>query len=111
MYKGQDKLENRPVAIKILHTYSAASDQTVRRFEQECKTLSLLKHKNIVSLYDSGVTEQDQPYLVMEFLDGQSLKQLIDSKGALDVNEVLAIGVQACSGMEAAHERALCTAI
>ena len=105
VYKAEDKQVHRPVAIKILRTDSIFNEQTIRRFEQECKTLGLLKHSNIVALYDSGVTENDQPYLVMKYVDGISLKQLIDENNGLDVKRTLRIFIQVCAGLAAAHEK------
>ena len=106
VYKAQDtQRDNRLVAIKMLHTHSTASEMTVRRFEQECKTLALLRHANIVTQYDSGVTDQDQPYLVMEFLDGVTLKKMIEDAGVIGVKQALEIFIQACAGLAAAHEK------
>jgi hypothetical protein len=79
----------------------------VRRFEQECSTLALLKHRNIVAHYDNGVTDEDQPFLVMEYLDGVTLKQLIEESGSLEVKEALSIFIQACAGLAAAHEKSI----
>jgi serine/threonine-protein kinase len=107
VYKAQDTQRNRLVAIKMLHTHSTASDMTVRRFEQECKTLALLKHANIVAQYDNGVTDQDQPFLVMEFLEGLTLKQMIDDNGVIPVIEALSIFIQACAGLATAHEKGI----
>ena len=105
VYKAQDTQSNRLVAIKILHTHSVSSEMTVRRFEQECKTLALLRHINIVSQYDSGVTDQDQPFLVMEFLEGENLMQMIADNGAIPITAALTIFTQACAGLAAAHEK------
>ncbi|HEY9756546.1 MAG TPA: protein kinase [Oculatellaceae cyanobacterium] len=105
VYKGQDTQRNRPVAIKLLHTHSIASEMTVRRFEQECKTLALLKHNNIVAHYDSGTNDQDQPFMVMEYLEGTTIKQLIENEGAIEVKRALGIFIQACAGLSVAHEK------
>lgn len=105
VYKAQDTKNDRLVAIKMLHTHSVSSEMTVRRFEQECKTLALLRHVNIVSQYESGVTDQDQPFLVMEFLEGASLMQMIQDNGAIRVIPALSIFTQACAGLAAAHEK------
>lgn len=105
VYKAQDKHRNRLVVIKMLHTHSIANEMTVRRFEQECKTLALLKHPNIVAHYDSGVTDPDQPFLVMEFLDRVTIKQLLDEHKSLDVREALPLFIEACAGLAAAHEK------
>jgi serine/threonine protein kinase len=107
VYKAQDAQRNKVVVLKMLHIHSMASDLTLRRFEQECETLALLKHPNIVTHYDSGTTDQGQPFLVMEYLDGKTLKQLIDEKGFVEVVDALPIFMQACAGLAAAHERSV----
>jgi serine/threonine protein kinase len=107
VYKANDLGRGRFVVIKMLHTHSTASEITVRRFEQECSTLALLKHRNIVAHYDNGVTDEDQPFLVMEYLDGVTLKQLIEESGSLEVKEALSIFIQACAGLAAAHEKSI----
>ena len=107
VYKAHDSELKRFVAIKILRSDSAWNEGTVRRFEQECKTLSLLKHSNIVSLYESGVTDSDQPYLVMEYVDGVSLKQLLEIGGSLDFKRALSLFIEVCAGLGAAHEKGI----
>ncbi|HEY9734387.1 MAG TPA: serine/threonine-protein kinase [Drouetiella sp.] len=107
VYKANDKEKGRIVAVKILRTDSIFNEQLIRRFEQECKTLALLKHKNIVELYDSGINDTDQPFLVMEFVDGSSLKDLIEADDRLDVRRVLKIFVQICAALAVAHEKGI----
>lgn len=107
VYKANDKVKNRFVAAKILRTDSIFNEQLIRRFEQECKTLGLLKHRNIVQLYDSGVNEADQPFLVMEYVDGISLKELIEADDRIDFARTLKIFIQICAALAAAHEKGI----
>ncbi|MFN8554240.1 MAG: protein kinase [Candidatus Obscuribacterales bacterium] len=107
VYKANDKVKNRFVAVKILRTDSIFNEQLIRRFEQECKTLGLLKHRNIVQLYDSGVNDADQPFLVMEYVDGISLKELIEVDDRIDFARTLKIFIQICAALAAAHEKGI----
>lgn len=107
VYKARDREKERTVAVKILRTDSMFNEQLIRRFEQECKTLALLIHTNIVELYDSGINDTDQPFLVMEFVDGTSLKDLIEADDCLDLKRVLRIFVQICAALAAAHEKGI----
>jgi len=107
VYKANDKVKNRFVAVKILRTDSIFNEQLIRRFEQECKTLGLLKHRNIVQLYDSGVNDAEQPFLVMEYVDGISLKELIDADDCVDFARTLKIFIQICAALAAAHEKGI----
>lgn len=107
VYKARDRDRDRFVAVKILRTDSLFNEQLIRRFEQECKTLALLKHSNIVELYDSGVNESDQPYLVMEYVDGISLKELIEADDRIAVKRTLRIFIQICAALAAAHEKGI----
>jgi serine/threonine protein kinase len=107
VYKAHDNELQRFVAIKILRTDSVFNEQLIRRFKQECETLALLRHTNIVQLYDSGVNESDQPFLVMEFVDGISLKQLIETDNNIEVTKALKIFVQICAALSAAHEKGI----
>ena len=104
VYQARDKKLQRLVAIKILRSEFVSSENALQRFKQECKTLALLKHNNIVAYYDDGRIDDEQPYLVMEFLEGLSLKQLLEQSGAIDINRVLKITMQACAALTAAHE-------
>ena len=76
VYEARDSRLARSVAIKVLPASFAQDKERLRRFEQEAKTAGALNHPNLVSVYDLGV-ENDSPYLVMELLDGTTLRQRI----------------------------------
>ena len=76
IYRGERLKLGRSVAIKVLHTPLANQDRFIQRFEVEAKALSRLSHPNCVSIIDFGVA--DAPYLVMEYVPGRTLKELID---------------------------------
>lgn len=103
VYKAHDTKQDRSVALKILHSYYLGNEPTVRRFKQEAKTLGFLKHHNIISLYDSGVAASRQPYLVMEYAEGTSLKDLISRLGCIERTRAIQIFIQVCAALTTAH--------
>lgn len=84
MYKARDVLLNRLVTIKILREQFASDESFVRRFRNEAQAVACLSHPNIVSIYDVVFTE-DSHYLVMEYVEGCSLKEYIEQNGMLSV--------------------------
>ena len=76
VYKGEDTLLGRPVAIKILHANFASDDEFVSRFKREAQAAGKLNHPNIVNMYDVGY-DQDMHYIIMEYVDGETLKEYI----------------------------------
>lgn len=103
VYKGHDRLLDRPVAIKILQENYAADEATVRRFHQEAQAVARLSHPNIVAIYDVG-QEQGCHYLVMEYVSGRNLKELLREKGTLKPEEAIQITRQVCEALRHAHE-------
>lgn len=103
VYLADDKILGRKVAIKVLRGDLENNDKFIRRFQREAKAVSDLSHPNIVEVYDVG-EEEGQHYIVMEYIDGRTLKQLIQKRGALTVPEVVDIMTQLTDGLAAAHE-------
>jgi len=101
VYRAQDKRLDRQVAIKILPAKFTSDENRVRRFVQEAKTASALNHPNITTVYDIGEAD-GRNFMVMEFVDGKSLDQLIPRKG-LRLNEVLKYAIQIADALAAAH--------
>jgi serine/threonine-protein kinase len=91
------------VAIKFIHPELARSAQARRRFETEAKAAAKLKSRHVAQVYDHGVSDTGQPYIVMEFLEGHSLESVIEKRGALPPQEVLVIIEQAARALESAH--------
>jgi serine/threonine-protein kinase len=91
------------VAIKFIHPDLASSAQARRRFETEAKAAAKLKSRHVAQVYDHGVSETEQPYIVMEFLEGHSLESVIEARGALPPQEVMLIIEQAARALETAH--------
>lgn len=101
VYRARDVRFGREVAIKILPSSKAADQDLLRRFEQEARSASSLNHPNIISIHDFGSWESS-PYIVMEFLEGQTLKQLV-ATGRLNFRKILDLAVQISEGLAKAH--------
>ena len=103
VYKGLDTLLNRLVTIKVLRDQFASDADFVRRFHREAQSVASLSHINIVSIFDVGF-EENLHYLVMEYVDGQNLKEYIRQKGKLPVAEAVPIVMQILDALQHAHE-------
>ena len=103
VYLAHDAILDRDVAIKVLRGDLENDEKFIRRFQREAKSVSDLSHPNIVEVYDVG-EEDGQHYIVMEYIDGKTLKQLIQKRGVLTVTEVLDIMAQLTDGLSAAHD-------
>jgi len=105
VYRANDPLLDKEVAIKVL-THKL-SDRAALRFQTEAKATGKLSHENVVLILDFGVTSEQEPYMVMEFLDGTSLAELLEREKALPVSSCIDIFIQICRGLEHAHSRSL----
>ena len=103
VYLAKDTILERHVALKVLRGDLESDDKFIRRFQREAKSVSDLSHPNIVEVFDIG-EEDGQHYIVMEYIDGRTLKQLIHKRGALTVPEVVDIMTQLTDGLSAAHD-------
>ncbi len=103
VYLAQDNILDRKVAIKVLRGDLSGDEKFIRRFEREALSVSNLSHPNIVEVYDVGV-EDGNHYIVMEYIEGKTLKQLIQKRGALTLSEVIDIMSQLTDGLAHAHE-------
>ena len=83
VYKAFDIAENRTVALKMLKEEHKDDAEFLRRFEREARAVLTLSHPNIVQSYDVGEDENGVPYIVLEYVEGQTLKEYIKSKGCL----------------------------
>ena len=102
VYLAYDPKMDRHVAIKLLKT-TGSQEEMVLRFHREAKTASQLNHPKIIKIYDFGVDE-DEPYMVLEHLEGKSLDEYLDEVGPLRWVDTAAIVVQICEGMTNAHK-------
>lgn len=94
---------NREVALKLLHSSLIGDADSRARFEREGKVLSAMSHPGLPVFYHFGLWNSVFPYIAMEFLEGVSLRSLIDERGKLPWSQVLEIGLQATAGMTASH--------
>ena len=102
VYKGEDTLLGRPVAIKILHSNFASDDEFVSRFKREAQAAGKLNHPNIVNMYDVGY-DQGMHYIIMEYVDGETLKEYITRHHRLSIDEAVKITIAIGEGLEHAH--------
>ena len=103
VYLAYDTILNRNVAVKILRGDLAHDEKFVRRFKREAISASSLTHPNIVEMYDVGEDNGDN-FIVMEYIDGRTLKSLVKKRGALTLPEVIDIMLQLTSAIACAHE-------
>jgi serine/threonine protein kinase len=99
-----DKLQ-RVVAIKVMSPQLASTSPARKRFLREARASARVRHENVVQIH--AIEEQPLPYLVMEYIPGQTLQQRLDQTGPLDVSDVVRIGAQIARGLAAAHEQGL----
>ena len=103
VYLAKDTILNRKVAIKILRGDLANDEKFVRRFQREALSSSSLSHPNVVEMYDVGEDEGNY-YIVMEYIEGKTLKQLIKKRGSLTLSEAIDIMLQLTDGITQAHD-------
>lgn len=104
IYKARDLKSNDLVAIKMLHSH-LESTEAVARFQVEVKATRLLSHPYIVSIRDFGTTTAHQPYLVMDYVDGETLSQILSRYGRISLERFLKLFAQVCDALNHAHER------
>ena len=102
VYKGKDCMLNRYVAIKVLKKEYREDENFVRKFRSEAQAAAGLLNPNIVNVYDVG-EDRGLYYMVMELVEGITLKDYIHKKGKLSTREAISISIQMCTGIEAAH--------
>lgn len=104
VYKGKDLKLNRFVAIKILRKEYREDESFVRKFQREAQAAAGLMHPNVVNVYDVG-EDRGLYFMVMELVEGITLKDYIERKGVLSSNETISIAIQIASGIQAAHQK------
>lgn len=103
VYLAYDTILDRNVAVKVLRGDLATDEKFVRRFQREALSASSLSHPNIVEVYDVG-EDNGQYYIVMEYIEGCQLKQLLKKRGRLTLSEVIDIMLQITDGLSVAHD-------
>ena len=105
VYKAKDRQLQRTVAIKTLKPNYVSQEKFVDRFRREAQTAANLNHPNIVQIFDWGI--EDEPYFVMEYIEGNTLTSIISSNRTVGLNDILYIGSQVASGLKEAHKHGL----
>jgi len=104
VYEAQHTVVRRRFAIKLLRQELAAQRESLTRFQREAEVAGTLENENVAAAIDFGIAEDGSPYIVMEYLAGESLRSLIDRVGRIPVSRACDIVVQACRGVAAAHK-------
>ena len=100
----QIALGNRPVALKVLSRRLLDDPEFLLRFHDEATSTARIRHANVVTIYESGQSDDGTPYVAMEYLEGETLRQALRTRGALPVAECAEILSQAARGLNAAHK-------
>src|SRR5689334_9236113 len=103
VYKANQTAMNRPVAVKILHPKLTNRKDLVSRFRREAKAMSHLSHPNTVKVFLYGELEDGSLYIVMEYLEGKNLNQVVRKEGPLPVERAIPVLVQVCGALQEAH--------
>lgn len=106
VYKAYDNIEDRLVSVKILKDEFAQNDDFIRRFKNESKAIAVLSHPNIVKVYDVSFGDIMQ-YIVMEYIDGITLKEYIEQQGSLSWKDAIHFTIQILKGLQHAHDKGI----
>ncbi|HYP27528.1 MAG TPA: protein kinase [Blastocatellia bacterium] len=103
VYRARHVLINKPVAVKVLRPELASDPQIARRFEQEAKAASLIRHPNAIDVTDFGLARGNTPFIVMELVEGRTVGELLRQEGVFSVERTMNILRQICGALESAH--------
>jgi eukaryotic-like serine/threonine-protein kinase len=106
VYLAQDEVLDRPVAVKLLHREISEEADQLERFRREARAAARLSHPNLVSVIDAG-EDGGRPYIVFEYVEGETLKKRIQMEGGMPVDEAIAYAIEIGRGLTAAHGRKL----
>ncbi len=106
VYKAVDVMEDREVAVKVLKDEFSQNEEFLRRFRNESKAIAVLSHPNIVKIYDVGFTDEIQ-FIVMEYIDGLTLKEFIEQQGVLRWKDALHFTTQILRALQHAHDKGI----
>jgi eukaryotic-like serine/threonine-protein kinase len=104
VYLARDNTLDRSVAVKVMHREMSEQADQLQRFRQEARAVAKLSHPNVVAVIDAG-EDGGHPYIVFEYVEGETLKQRISRVGALDAQEALAYAIEIARGLTVAHAR------
>lgn len=103
VYKARQIILNKVVAIKMLHT-EMINERALKRFQREGKAAAVLSHPNIIKVYDFAISQHGQPYMVMDFVQGQTLEDKISADGCLEIEFTVDAMLQICDALSHAHK-------
>ncbi len=103
IYKARQIVLNKTVAIKMLHS-ELVNERALRRFRREGKAASALSHPNIIAVHDFAVSEHGQPYMVMDYVEGKTLEDMIQDIGCLEIDYTVDAMIQICDALSHAHK-------
>jgi serine/threonine-protein kinase len=104
VYLARDETLDRSVAVKVMHREMSEQPDQLERFRQEARAVAKISHPNVVSVIDAG-EDGGYPYIVFEYVEGETLKQRISRIGALDTQEAIAYAIEVARGLTVAHTR------
>ncbi|MBY0546322.1 MAG: protein kinase [Candidatus Obscuribacterales bacterium] len=104
IWRAADTTMQREVVVKLMRGYLSQDDRTLKRFEQECRVLAKLNNANTVMVFDAGSIDNKLPFLIMEYVRGVSLRDIITRGGPMPIKQILQISIQVCRGLQAAHD-------
>jgi CheY-like chemotaxis protein len=107
VYEGRHRLIGKRVAIKFLRSRFRYDERRVQRFQKEGQASCKLNHPNIITVLDYGLVSEGQPYIVMEYLEGETLAQKLDRDASVPVSRFFEHIIQVCDGLQHAHEHGL----
>jgi len=107
VYRAFDETLERSVAIKLMHREGSADPQQLERFRREARTVARLSHPNVVAVIDAGEDDGSHPFIVLEYIRGETLKQRIKRQGRLPVPEAVAYAIEIGRALSAAHSERL----
>ncbi len=103
VYRARQQNMDKDMAIKMLYSHKVSEPEAIKRFHREAKTVTAVRHHHIINLYDFGMY-QNQPYLVMDYLEGKSLKDILKDEGALSFERAGKVFEQVLDALASAHE-------
>ncbi|MBK9145454.1 MAG: protein kinase [Candidatus Melainabacteria bacterium] len=102
IYKARQEPLGRLVAVKMIHSH-LMSTTAIKRFQQEARTVSAISHPNVIGIHDFGISEENQPYMVMDYIEGMPLSDYIKENGPLGQELTTSLCLQICDGLIHAH--------
>lgn len=107
VFKAKHLMMDRSVAIKMMLPELMSDEKTVARFQREAKNASALRHPNVITIYDFGLTPEGQPFMVMDYLEGRSLEDILEVERWLSVQRAVPLLAQVCDALNVAHEQGI----